>query len=130
MSDLLSRRLALLGAAANLPLLTECLHGIERECLRVDSDGKLALTPHPRALGSTLTHPQITTDYSEALLEFITPTETDVADTLGDLERIHRFASSKLDGEYLWSPSMPCELPDEESIPIARYGSSMIGRLK
>lgn len=72
----------------------------------------------------------ITTDYSEALLEFITPTETDVADTLGDLERIHRFASSKLDGEYLWSPSMPCELPDEESIPIARYGSSMIGRLK
>ncbi|MFX6036374.1 glutamate--cysteine ligase, partial [Acinetobacter baumannii] len=76
----------------------------ERECLRVDSDGKLALTPHPRALGSTLTHPQITTDYSEALLEFITPTETDVADTLGDLERIHRFASSKLDGEYLWSP--------------------------
>ncbi|MDU2874871.1 MAG: hypothetical protein E7B98_26710, partial [Pseudomonas aeruginosa] len=50
MSDLLSRRLALLGAAANLPLLTECLHGIERECLRVDSDGKLALTPHPRAL--------------------------------------------------------------------------------
>lgn len=130
MSDLLSRRLALLGAAANLPLLTECLHGIERECLRVDSDGKLALTPHPRALGSTLTHPQITTDYSEALLEFITPTETDVADTLADLERIHRFASSKLDGEYLWSPSMPCELPDEESIPIARYGSSMIGRLK
>ncbi|WP_121370686.1 glutamate--cysteine ligase, partial [Pseudomonas aeruginosa] len=130
MSDLLSRRLALLGAAANLPLLTECLHGIERECLRVDSDGKLALTPHPRALGSTLTHPQITTDYSEALLEFITPTETDVADTLGDLERIHRFASSKLDGEYLWSPSMPCELPDEESIPIARYGSSLIGRLK
>ncbi len=50
LSDLLSRRLALLGAAANLPLLTECLHGIERECLRVDSDGKLALTPHPRAL--------------------------------------------------------------------------------
>ncbi|MDF5986275.1 hypothetical protein P4131_15860 [Pseudomonas aeruginosa] len=47
MSDLLSRRLALLGAAANLPLLTECLHGIERECLRVDSDGKLALTPTP-----------------------------------------------------------------------------------
>ena len=64
------------------------------------------------------------------MLEFITPTETDVADTLADLERIHRFASSKLDGEYLWSPSMPCELPDEESIPIARYGSSLIGRLK
>ena len=64
-------------------------------------------SPPPRALGSTLTHPQITTDYSEALLEFITPTETDVADTLADLERIHRFASSKLDGEYLWSHRCP-----------------------
>ena len=122
MSDLLSRRLALLGAAANLPLLTECLHGIERECLRVDSDGKLALTPTP---GPGF-DPDPSADHyrlPEALLEFITPTETDVADTLGDLERIHRFASSKLDGEYLWSPSMPCELPDEESIPIARYGA-------
>ena len=130
MSDLLSRRLALLGDAANLPLLSQCLHGIERECLRVDGNGRLALTPHPRALGSALTNPQITTDYSEALLEFITPTSTGVEQTLASLESIHRFASQRLDGELLWSPSMPCELPDEESIPIARYGSSNIGRLK
>lgn len=57
MSPLLSRRLALLGERANLPLLSQCLHGIERECLRVDGNGKLALTPHPQALGSALTHP-------------------------------------------------------------------------
>ncbi|SDH04970.1 glutamate-cysteine ligase [Pseudomonas benzenivorans] len=130
MSDLFSRRLALLGERANLSLLSQCLHGIERECLRVDSDGQLALTPHPLALGSALTHPQITTDYSESLLEFITPAEPDPATTLADLEQIHRFAYSKLDGEYLWSPSMPCALPDEETIPIARYGDSHIGRLK
>ncbi|WPC05434.1 glutamate--cysteine ligase [Pseudomonas benzenivorans] len=130
MSDLLSRRLALLGERANLSLLSQCLHGIERECLRVDSDGQLALTPHPVTLGSALTHPQITTDYSEALLEFITPAEADAAVTLADLEDIHRYAYSKLDGEYLWSPSMPCALPDEETIPIARYGDSHIGRLK
>ncbi len=130
MSDLFSRRLALLGERANLSLLSQCLHGIERECLRVDSDGQLALTPHPLALGSALTHPQITTDYSESLLEFITPAEPDPATTLADLEQIHRFAYRKLDGEYLWSPSMPCALPDEETIPIARYGSSHIGRLK
>ena len=130
MSDQLSRRLALLDDAANLSLLAQCLHGIERECLRVDEHGKLALTPHPRALGSALTNPQITTDYSESLLEFITPTSTSVERTLENLGEIHRFANQKLDGEYLWSPSMPCELPDEESIPIARYGSSHIGRLK
>ncbi len=130
MSDLLPRRLAQLGERANLSLLSQCLHGIERECLRVDGDGQLALTPHPAALGSALTHAQITTDYSESLLEFITPAEADPAATLADLEQIHRFAYSKLDGEYLWSPSMPCALPDEETIPIARYGSSHIGELK
>ncbi|HSC84201.1 MAG TPA: glutamate--cysteine ligase, partial [Pseudomonas sp.] len=130
MSDLLSRRLALLGDAAALPLLTRNLHGIERECLRVNADGSLAQSEHPRVLGSALTNPQITTDYSESLLEFITPAEADPAVTIAELERIHRFASSQLDGEYLWSPSMPGLLPDEADIPIARYGSSNIGRLK
>lgn len=130
MSDLLSRRLALLGDTAYLPLLTQCLHGIERETLRVTEQGELAQSEHPRALGSALTHGQITTDYSEALLEFITPADPSLADTLADLERIHRFAASQLDGEYLWSPSMPGLLPDEADIPIARYGNSNIGRLK
>lgn len=111
MSDLLTRRLAQLSEHANLSLLSQCLHGIERECLRVDSRGQLALTPHPQALGSALTHAQITTDYSESLLEFITPAEADPAATLADLEQIHRFAYSKLGDELLWSPSMPCELP-------------------
>jgi glutamate--cysteine ligase len=130
LSDLLSRRLALLGEPAHLSLLGQCLHGIERECLRIDQDGQLALTPHPQGLGSALTHAQITTDYSESLLEFITGTATDPAATLDELERIHRFAYAKLSDELLWSPSMPCALPDEETIPIARYGSSNIGRLK
>ena len=130
MSDLLSHRLALLAEHPNLPLLSQCLHGIERECLRIDNDGQLAMTPHPRALGSALTHPKITTDYSEALLEFITGTETDPARTLDELDAIHRYTYSRLDSEFLWSPSMPGLLPEEAEIPIAEYGSSNIGRLK
>ncbi len=130
MSDLFSRRLALLGEHANLSLLSQCLHGIERECLRVDESGQLALSGHPAALGSALTNGQITTDYSESLLEFITATSVDPGETLAELDRIHRFVYSKLDGEYLWSPSMPGPLPDEQTIPIARYGSSHIGQLK
>ncbi|WP_217475824.1 glutamate--cysteine ligase [Stutzerimonas stutzeri] len=130
MSDLLSHRLALLAEHPNLPLLSQCLHGIERECLRIDNDGQLAMTPHPRALGSALTHPKITTDYSEALLEFITGTETDPARTLAELDAIHRYTYSRLEGEFLWSPSMPGLLPEEAQIPIAEYGSSNIGRLK
>ncbi|WP_175652933.1 glutamate--cysteine ligase [Pseudomonas sp. Marseille-P9899] len=130
MSELLNRRLSLLGQGDNLSLLKQCLHGIERECLRVTEDGRLAQTPHPEALGAALTHEQITTDYSESLLEFITPALADPAKTLESLENIHRFAYSKLGSEYLWSPSMPCPLPAEEDIPIAWYGTSNIGQLK
>ena len=128
MSELLNRRLSLLGA--NLPLLKQCLHGIERECLRVTHEGRLAQTPHPEALGSALTNEQITTDYSESLLEFITPALPDPAKVLESLEQTHRFVYSKLGDEYLWSPSMPCTLPAEEDIPIAEYGTSNIGKLK
>ncbi|MDN5674346.1 MAG: glutamate--cysteine ligase [Pseudomonas sp.] len=128
MSELLNRRLSLLGA--NLPLLKQCLHGIERECLRVTDEGRLAQTPHPEALGSALTNEQITTDYSESLLEFITPALADPAKVLESLEETHRFVYTKLGKEYLWSPSMPCTLPAEEDIPIAEYGSSNIGKLK
>lgn len=128
MSDLLNRRLSLLGD--NLDLLKQCLHGIERECLRVTQDGRLAQTPHPEALGSALTNEQITTDYSESLLEFITPALADPAKVLESLEQTHRFVYSKLGDELLWSPSMPCALPAEEDIPIAEYGTSNIGKLK
>ena len=130
MSELLNRRLALLGERDHLSLLEQCLHGIERECLRVTGEARLAQTPHPEELGSALTNEQITTDYSESLLEFITPALADPADTLASLDKIHRFAYCKLGNEYLWSPSMPCPLPAEEDIPIAYYGTSNIGKLK
>jgi len=130
LSELLNRRLALLSERTNLSLLEQCLHGIERECLRVTDDAQLAQTPHPQALGAALTHGQITTDYSESLLEFITPALTNPVETLASLDQIHRFAYSKLGSEFLWSPSMPCPLPAEEDIPIAYYGTSNIGKLK
>jgi glutamate--cysteine ligase len=130
LSELLNRRLTLLGEHSNLSLLEKCLHGIERECLRVTGEGRLAQTPHPEALGAALTNEQITTDYSESLLEFITPALANPADTLESLEKIHRFAYSKLGSEYIWSPSMPCPLPAEADIPIAYYGTSNIGKLK
>ncbi|TDV52615.1 glutamate-cysteine ligase [Pseudomonas graminis] len=130
MSELLNRRLTLLGEHSNLSLLEKCLHGIERECLRVTGEGRLAQTPHPEALGAALTNEQITTDYSESLLEFITPALANPADTLESLDKIHRFAYSKLGSEYIWSPSMPCPLPAEADIPIAYYGTSNIGKLK
>lgn len=130
MSNQLTRRLALLDEEENRPLLGQGLRGIERETLRIDPHGRLARTPHPAALGSALTNPQITTDYAEALLEFITPAENDIGLTLHKLDAIHRFAYTKLGDEMLWSESMPCELPSEDEIEIAWYGTSNIGMLK
>ncbi|WP_417515863.1 glutamate--cysteine ligase [Marinobacter sp.] len=106
------------------------LKGVEKEGLRVDRNGFIAQTPHPEALGAALTHPSITTDYSEALLELITPVCSSTAEMLGSLRNIHRFVQQNLGNEVFWPASMPCELDGDASIPIAEYGSSNTGRLK
>lgn len=105
--------------------------GIEKESLRVTPESRLAQTPHPQALGSALTHPYITTDYSEALLELITPVFDDIDNCLDFLADLHRYVYGHLpDDELLWVASMPCFLESEKNIPLAQYGSSNIGRLK
>ncbi|EXI89442.1 MAG: Glutamate--cysteine ligase [Candidatus Accumulibacter regalis] len=104
--------------------------GYERECLRVDASGHLAQTPHPLTLGSKLTHPWITTDYGEALLEFITPPSQDPAFPLDFLRDIHRFAARQLQEETMWAGSMPCVVGDDKTIAIANYGTSNSARMK
>ena len=108
------------------------LRGIERESLRMQSNGFLSQHDHPKALGSALTHPHITTDYSEALLEFITPPKETIPQALAYLKDIHAVAHRHLEqGEKLWPLSMPCMLDDEEeNIRLAEYGTSNVGRFK
>ena len=116
--------------ARQAQLLRGIVRGFERECLRVDTTGQLARTPHPARLGSKLTHPWITTDYAEALLEFITPPSTEPAYPLAFLKDIHRFSAQQLGGEYLWAGSMPCRIGPDKDIAIADYGSSNAARFK
>ncbi|KQT08730.1 glutamate--cysteine ligase [Ramlibacter sp. Leaf400] len=104
--------------------------GIEKESLRAAATGALALTPHPAALGSALTHPNITTDYSESQLELITGVHATPETCLEELLRIHQYTVRALGDEMLWVSSMPCNLPADETIPIGRYGSSNVGRAK
>lgn len=104
--------------------------GLEKESLRVDSDGKISQLPHPSSLGSALTNPYITTDYSEALLELITPPIQGISATLEFLEKIHQFVYGQLKHESLWGASMPCVIDGESSIPIANYGPSNLGMMK
>ncbi|WP_419832651.1 glutamate--cysteine ligase [Endozoicomonas atrinae] len=123
-------RLELFQSRANHSVLNGICHGIERETLRITSDARLSQKRHPEKLGRSLTHPYITTDYSEALLEFITPVHCRIGDTLSFLEQLHQYTNQHIDGELLWAGSMPPLLEGDASIPIAQYGSSNIGLMK
>jgi glutamate--cysteine ligase len=112
------------------PILAHLRRGIEKEGLRVRPDGALADTPHPAGLGSALAHPHVTTDFSESQLELITGVHDGAEACLAELAHLHQFVYGELGDELIWSTSMPCVLPDEHAIPIARYGSSNVARAK
>jgi glutamate--cysteine ligase len=111
-------------------LVRRGLRGVEKESLRVTASGRLAETPHPASLGAALTHPYITTDYSEALPELVTPPLHSTWETLQFLCDLHIFIHGRLEDELLWPGSMPCALGSNEEIPIAYYGQSNLGRMK
>jgi glutamate--cysteine ligase len=127
---MLDSRLAWLGDGPRVDLIRDGLRGIEKECLRVDARGRLSRRPHPAALGAALTHPYITTDYSEALFEFVTPPYATNAELLQFLCDIHCFVNQHIGDERLWPQSMPCVVRPDEDVPIADYGESNLGRLK
>lgn len=110
--------------------LRESRTGLEKESLRVTPESTLAQTDHPKVLGSALTHPWITTDYSEALIELITPPQARAPEALDFLLDIETFVYQHLDHELLWTASMPCVLNGEDDIRIAEYGSSNAGLMK
>ena len=132
LSDALQALAAHCQQAATTSALT--FHrGVEREALRVDrSEGRISHKPHPKTLGSALTHSSITTDYSESLMEFITGVHPSVEGVIKELEDIHNLVNHELfhQDECLWPASMPCYLAGNDDVPIAYYGESNTGKLK
>ncbi len=124
------RNLTFLASANVQPALCKFARGIEKEGLRVTSSGHLAMSAHPEKLGSALSNPWLTTDFSEALLEFITPVFESVDDTLNFLQTTHAVAYKHMVKEMIWPTSMPCILPNDDQIPLAQYGSSNVAQMK
>ena len=124
------RRLAALVNGGEPQILQGGRKGVEKESLRVHPDGTLAHTPHPQLLGSALTNEHITTDYSEALIELVTPAFTHSWELLQYLLDLHQFVYRHLGDELLWATSMPCSIAHDADIPLAQYGSSHVGRMK
>ncbi|HMI36438.1 MAG TPA: glutamate--cysteine ligase [Steroidobacteraceae bacterium] len=127
---LFERRLAALVNSRERGALAGGRRGLEREGLRVTPAGRVSAHPHPRALGSALCNPHITTDFSEALLELVSPTFTDNAALVKYLGDLHHFVARFLGEELLWAGSMPGEIAGEAEVPIANYGRSHRGQFK
>jgi glutamate--cysteine ligase len=130
LSNNFANRINKLSAAAAPACLRGGLKGIEKESLRITQDGSLSARPQPPGLGSALTNKFITTDFSEALLEFVTPTFSNTWEALRFLCDVHQFTYERLDDELLWVTSMPCVVAADGDIPLAKYGSSNVGRMK
>jgi glutamate--cysteine ligase len=124
------RRLSALVNSGEPQILQGGRKGVEKESLRVTPQGQLARTVHPVALGSALTSEHITTDFSEALIELVTPPFTQSWELLQYLTDLHQFVYRHLGDELLWATSMPCAIESDEAIPIAQYGTSNVGRMK
>ena len=130
MSESYSATVSYLAEQASQGRFGRLLRGLEKEGLRVDRQGRISAAPHPHALGSKLTHPHITTDYSEALLEFVTPVLSRPADAMEFLADLHRYSYRQLGEERIWPASMPSRLDGNDSVNIANYGSSNGGYMK
>jgi glutamate--cysteine ligase len=124
------RRLSSLVNSGQPQILQGGRKGVEKESLRVMPDGSLAASAHPRLLGSALTNEHITTDYSEALIELVTPAFVHSWELLQYLLDLHQFVYRHLGEELLWATSMPCAIARDEDIPLAQFGSSHVGRMK
>jgi glutamate--cysteine ligase len=122
--------LAALVNAGEPRVLQEGLKGVEKESLRVLRDGHIAHTAHPYELGSALTNEHITTDFSESLIELVTPAFPNSWELLQYLCDLHQFVYRHLGDELLWATSMPCRLESDADVPIAYYGESNVGRMK
>ena len=130
MNSVLEQRLREIEASGAAYDLRNIRRGIEKESLRVTTDGVLATSRHPAALGSALSNDWITTDYSEALLEFITPVYDDIQQMLEFLTDLHLYTYRNIGSEILWTNSMPCIVHGDSSIPIAEFGHSNVGMMK
>jgi glutamate--cysteine ligase len=124
------KRLACLQGRAVDCSIQGGLIGLEKEGLRVTSAGTISQAPHPAGLGAALTHPYITTDYSEALTELITPPMKNGGEALSFLDDVQKFLYDHLQEELLWVGSMPCIVRGATNVPIANYGSSNAGVMK
>ncbi len=99
--------------------------GIERESLRVTSDGRLAQTEHP-----FVGDPQLDRDFCENQVEMIGDVFNDPADLNRQLGSLLDEIDAELvkNNELLWAFSNPPRFNSEDEIPVARFHGAQRGK--
>lgn len=92
--------------------------GLEKENLRVDREGKLALTKHPEIFKED--NPYIKRDFSESQVEMVTPACKSIDEVYDFMENLHNIVTTSLKDEYLWPQSNPPIIPKDDEIPVAK----------
>ncbi len=92
--------------------------GIERETLRIDSNGRLAQTPHPFGEDERLTR-----DFCENQTEIVTPVCQSIDEAMEKLSELDTKARKILseNDESFWLYSNPPRIENEDEIPIANF---------
>ena len=99
--------------------------GIERESLRVTSDGKLAQTKHP-----FVGNPQLDRAFCANQAEMIGDAFNDPADLNRQLGNLLDEIDAELvnNNELLWAFSNPPHFDSEDEIPVARFRGALQGK--
>ncbi|MDP3071267.1 MAG: hypothetical protein Q8N18_13335 [Opitutaceae bacterium] len=98
-------------------LLTAGHWGLEREVLRVETDGQPARTPHPFSPEEK----QISVDFAETQAELITQPQRDPESALAELARLHGRLQAAIGGELLWPLSLPGRWDAPERVQAASF---------
>ena len=102
-------------------LLFQCNIGLEKESLRVDSQGRMARTRHPFSEDD----PHITRDFCENQTEVNTSVCSSAEEAVAEVARhtatIQRALAQLPEREYLWPFSNPPYIEDEDDIPVAVF---------
>ncbi len=95
--------------------------GIEKESLRVDAQGRLASTSHPKGLNA-----QISRDFSEGQVEFISGVYDNLKEACDEICNLQCMVEAAIldrreGAEYMWTYSNPPLYQTEQNIRIAEF---------
>ena len=96
--------------------------GLEREGIRLQSNGRISDRSHPIEWGNRTFHPYLQTDFAECQLELITPPAVNPEEIMQWFSALHQITHStlKANNELFWPYSLPPHIEDPNQVQPAQ----------